>query len=98
MTVETPSVLVRMSPELVAQLEQQGWEFGEPDADGFHTPTLHTSDTGRQEVPVSARDALGAVMGPGAEQWDARALAEELLDAGFVIRRVAPTTVGGSDR
>lgn len=41
---EHPTVLVRMSPELVAELSKgnsfQRWEFGEPDGEGFYSPIV----------------------------------------------------------
>lgn len=38
---EYPTVLVRMSPGLVEQLEKQGWDFGEPDEEGFYDPIIY---------------------------------------------------------
>lgn len=40
MAAEIPTVRVLMSPELVLELEQHGWSFGDPDADGFYEPTI----------------------------------------------------------
>jgi hypothetical protein len=49
MSDERPTVLLRMSPELVEMLSKprQGvqweqWDFGEPDADGFYSPTVYS--------------------------------------------------------
>lgn len=60
MTIETPSVLVRMSPDVVAELEQQGWEFGQPDADGFHTPSLHASEARGIDVDLLGKALISA--------------------------------------
>ena len=47
--VDRPTVLIRMSPELVKVLEQEyvmeggsriQWDFGKPGPDGFHTATV----------------------------------------------------------
>ena len=51
--MEYPTVLVRMSPELVEILSKgyrmEGsneirWEFGEPDADGFYEPVVRITE------------------------------------------------------
>jgi hypothetical protein len=46
---EYPTVLLRISPELVERLSKpregvtwERWDFGKPDADGFYSPVIYS--------------------------------------------------------
>jgi hypothetical protein len=52
---ERATVLVAMSPELVAALTAQGWEFGEPDESGFYSPIVRAAAAPLREA---LRDVL----------------------------------------
>ncbi len=79
MTPETPDRNVHMSPELMAEWATRDasgrlltWEWGEPDEEGFYTPTITTVDDGKRLVDVATV--------ADAERWQAAEAEGHIVD------------------